>query len=84
LQKLFLIGTRGVVGQPSTKPQGFLRNPKPCIRAHRLQDLQGTPDGIQRAPKLDQEAVSGGLYDRSVMLANAGLDEVSLGGLEEP
>ena len=37
---------------------------------------------IQRAPKLNQEAIPGGLDDASVMLANAGFDEVSLGGLD--
>src|SRR4051794_1438708 len=39
----------------------------------------GHTNGIQRAAKLDQEAVSGGFDDTSVVLANAGFDEVSLG-----
>jgi hypothetical protein len=77
-------GLPSVIIPAHTKPQGPLRTPRLPIRTHRLLNLQGTPNGVQRAPKLNQEAVPGGLNDPPVMLANAGFDEVSLGGLEEP
>jgi hypothetical protein len=45
-----------------------------ALRPESLLDSQGAPDGLHRALELNQEAISGGLEDPSVMLLDLRLD----------